>query len=64
MTMTTIDVTTIPRLTHDEAMSLQAHELERTLAALRSLAWCGCLHCPIQRSLIPHNHCAPQRVCG
>ena len=42
MTMTTIDVATIEPLTHDEAMRRQAHELERTLALLRSLdeaAW-------------------------
>ena len=49
MTMTTIDVVTIPRLTHDEAMRLQADELERTLAALRSLDdadWTAATACP------------------
>ena len=37
MTMTTIDVATIVPLTHEEAMRRQAHELDRTLALLRSL---------------------------
>jgi len=49
MTVTTIDVATVPRLTHDEAMRLQAHELERTLAALRSLdisEWTAGTDCP------------------
>ena len=49
MTMTTIDVATIPRLTHDEAMRLQTKELERTLAALRSLddaEWTAGTDCP------------------
>ena len=34
---TPIDVTAIKPLAHDEAMRLQAHELGRTLALLRSL---------------------------
>ena len=37
MTKTTIDVTTVAPLTHEEAMRLQAEELDRTLALLRSL---------------------------
>jgi uncharacterized protein (TIGR03083 family) len=37
MTTTTIDVSTVPPMAHDEAMQLQARELERTLEALRSL---------------------------
>ena len=49
MTMTMIDVTTIEPLTHHEAMSRQAHELECTLTALRSLddaAWTAATDCP------------------
>jgi uncharacterized protein (TIGR03083 family) len=49
MTMTTTDVTTIEPLAHDEAMRRQAHELERTLALLRSLddaAWRAATDCP------------------
>ena len=49
MAMTTIDVTTIEPLTHHEAMRRQAHELERTLALLRSLddaAWTAPTCCP------------------
>jgi uncharacterized protein (TIGR03083 family) len=49
MTMTTIDVTTIEPLTHPEAMRLQAGELDRTLALLRSLddaAWTAQTDCP------------------
>lgn len=49
MTTTTIDVTTIEPLTHDEAMRLQAHELDRTLALLRTLddtAWAAATDCP------------------
>jgi len=49
MTTTTTDVTTIEPLAHDEAMRLQAHELERTLALLRSLdeaAWTARTDCP------------------
>ena len=37
MTTTTTDVSTISSLTHDEAMRLQAAELERTLTLLRGL---------------------------
>jgi uncharacterized protein (TIGR03083 family) len=47
--MTTIDVTTIEPLTHPEAMRLQADELDRTLALLRSLdaaAWAAQTDCP------------------
>jgi hypothetical protein len=46
--MTTIDVTTIEPLTHPEAMRLQADELDRTLALLRSLdntAWAAQTDC-------------------
>jgi uncharacterized protein (TIGR03083 family) len=49
MTMTTIDVTTIAPLSHDEAMRLQAQELGRVLALLRSLddaAWTVPTDCP------------------
>jgi len=49
MTMTTTDVTTIAPLTHPEAMRLQAHELERTLALLKSLddpSWAAATDCP------------------
>jgi len=49
MTATTIDVTTIEPWTHREAMRLQAQELERTLASLRSLdetAWSTATDCP------------------
>lgn len=49
MTMTTIDVTTVAPLTHDEAMRLQAGELETTLALLRSLdatQWGAATDCP------------------
>ncbi len=49
MTMTTIDVTTIEPLTHQEAMRLQAQELDRTLALLRSLdaaEWAAQTDCP------------------
>ena len=49
MTMTTTDVTTIAPFTHDEAMRLQAHELERLLGLLRSLddaAWTAATDCP------------------
>jgi hypothetical protein len=49
MTMTTTEVTTIEPLTHKEAMRLQAHELGRVLALLRSLdgaAWTGATDCP------------------
>jgi uncharacterized protein (TIGR03083 family) len=49
MTRTTIDVRTVPPLGHREAMHLQADELERTLALLRSLddpAWAAATDCP------------------
>src|SRR5258708_32581475 len=49
MTTTTTDVTTIEPLTHDEAMRLQAHELDRALALLRTLddtAWTAATDCP------------------
>jgi uncharacterized protein (TIGR03083 family) len=49
MTTTTIDVTTIESFTHREAMRRQAHELECTLALLRSLddqAWSAPTDCP------------------
>ncbi len=49
MTTTTTDVSTISTLTHDEAMSLQAAELERTLTLLRVLApaqWEARTDCP------------------
>jgi uncharacterized protein (TIGR03083 family) len=47
--MTMIDVATIESLSHPEAMSLQARELEHTLASLRSLddiAWSAATDCP------------------
>lgn len=47
--VTTIDVTTIEPLTHDEAIRLQTYELERTLEMLRSLddaAWTVATACP------------------
>ncbi len=49
MTFTTIDVSTIEPPTHDEAMRHQAHELDRTLALLRTLdaaAWTAATDCP------------------
>ena len=49
MTRTTIDVATVASLTHREAMRLQAHELDCTLALLRSLddaAWNAQTDCP------------------
>jgi uncharacterized protein (TIGR03083 family) len=49
MNSTTLDVTAIEPLTHDEAMGLQAHELHRTLALLRLLdaaAWTVPTDCP------------------
>jgi uncharacterized protein (TIGR03083 family) len=49
MTTTTIDVATVEPLTHREAMRLQAHELEYTLASLRSLDdadWTAATDCP------------------
>jgi len=47
--MTTIEITTITPLTHDEAMRLQTEELECTLASLRVLddpAWSATTDCP------------------
>jgi uncharacterized protein (TIGR03083 family) len=49
MTMTATDVATIEPLAHPDAMRLQAHELERTLALLRSLdaaSWGAQTDCP------------------
>jgi uncharacterized protein (TIGR03083 family) len=49
MTKTTIDVETVTLLTHEEAMRLQGHELDCTLALLRSLddaAWNVQTDCP------------------
>jgi len=49
MTTTTIDAATIAPLSHHEAMQLQAQELERTIAALRSLEatdWTAATDCP------------------
>ena len=49
MTMTTTDITTIEPLTHQEAMRRQAHELQRTVALLRSLdgqVWAAATDCP------------------
>ena len=49
MTKTTTDVATVAPLTHEEAMRLQAHELDRTLALLRTLddaAWSAQTDCP------------------
>jgi uncharacterized protein (TIGR03083 family) len=49
MTATAIDVIAIEPLTHSEAMSLQAEELERTLTLLRSLddtEWREATDCP------------------
>jgi uncharacterized protein (TIGR03083 family) len=49
MTTMTIDATTIEPLTHNEAMRLQAHELNNTLALLRGLngaQWATATDCP------------------
>jgi len=49
VTTTTIDVTTVQRLSHKEAMALQALELDRALGFLRSLdqaAWDAHTDCP------------------
>lgn len=49
MTMTTIDITTVPPLSHSEAMRLQAQELGRTLLLLRQLdeaSWGTPTACP------------------
>lgn len=49
MNTTTIDVTTIAPLTHEEAMRLQAAELDRALSVLRALdasGWAARTDCP------------------
>jgi len=49
MNLTTVDVATITPLTHPEAMSLQAHEIDETIAVLSSLddkAWSAPTDCP------------------
>jgi uncharacterized protein (TIGR03083 family) len=49
MSLTSIDATTVPGYTHSEAMLLQARELTRTIAVLRSLddsAWNAATDCP------------------
>ncbi len=49
MNSTVIDVTTLEPLTHEEAMRLQAAELDRTLVLLRSLSeseWAAQTACP------------------
>jgi uncharacterized protein (TIGR03083 family) len=49
MTVTMTETTSIGPLAHREAMRLQAHELKRTLALLRSLdeaAWSAATDCP------------------
>jgi uncharacterized protein (TIGR03083 family) len=49
MTATAVDVSTVKALTHPEAMRLQAQELDRTLALLRSLddtEWRKATDCP------------------
>ena len=49
MTKTTIDVAAVAPLRHEEAMRLQAHELECTLTVLRSLddaSWKAQTDCP------------------
>ena len=49
MTITTTDVSAIEPLTHHEAMRLQARELDRALALLRTLddaAWAAQTDCP------------------
>jgi len=49
MTTTSVDVATIPPLSHDEAMRLQSGELDRTLSLLRSLndlEWGSATDCP------------------
>jgi uncharacterized protein (TIGR03083 family) len=49
MTMTMTNITTVAPLAHDEAMRLQAQELGRVLALLRSLddaAWTAATDCP------------------
>jgi len=59
MTKTTIDVVTIAPLTHQEAMRLQAYELECTLASLRSLddaAWSAQTDCPAWNVRAMYQH--------
>jgi uncharacterized protein (TIGR03083 family) len=59
MTMTTVDVTTIETLTHQEAMRLQAEELVRTLALLRSLdkvEWTAATDCPAWNIRAMYQH--------
>jgi uncharacterized protein (TIGR03083 family) len=49
MTMPVIDVAQVGPLTHDEAMRLQAQELDRTIGVLRALddaAWAAATDCP------------------
>jgi uncharacterized protein (TIGR03083 family) len=56
---TPIDVTAIKPLAHDEAMRLQAHELGRTLALLRSLddaAWGAGTACPAWNIRAMYQH--------
>jgi uncharacterized protein (TIGR03083 family) len=59
MDTTPIDVTAIEPLTHHEAMRLQAHELDRTLAMLRSLdaaAWTAPTACPAWNIRAMYQH--------
>jgi uncharacterized protein (TIGR03083 family) len=59
VTVTTIDVATIAPLTHQEAMHLQANELERTLSLLRSLddaAWAAPTDCPAWNVQAMYQH--------
>ena len=60
MTMTTVDVTAIEPLTHNEAMRLQATELERTLGFLRSLdagSWTARTDCLAAGDLARRDGC-------
>ncbi|HXS61320.1 MAG TPA: maleylpyruvate isomerase family mycothiol-dependent enzyme [Streptosporangiaceae bacterium] len=53
------DVSTIEPLAHDEAMRLQAHELDRTLALLQSLdaaEWTARTACPAWNILAMYQH--------
>jgi uncharacterized protein (TIGR03083 family) len=59
MNIAMTDVTAIEPLTHDEAMRLQAHELDRTLALLRSLdaaAWTAQTACPAWNVRAMYQH--------
>jgi hypothetical protein len=59
MTTTTTDVATITPLAHQEAMRLQAHELERSLRLLRSLdqaSWAAATDCPAWDIRAMHQH--------